>query len=93
MKTAANSRTGRNLNMGFFHYNNLPDSFSFSLEQWTFAPEANIIVYLAQRGAGVTEDNTVLRFIIFLIGFQSRMMPHMVAYLKIVESGIIVLGG
>ena len=54
MKTAANSRTGRNLNMGFFHYNNLPDSFSFSLEQWTFAPEANIIVYLAQRGAGVT---------------------------------------
>ncbi|MPN18665.1 hypothetical protein SDC9_166028 [bioreactor metagenome] len=57
------------------------------------AAEANVVAYIAQCTASVTENNAVLRFIVFFIGIQPRVMAHAVADLVVVENHVVILGG
>lgn len=63
------------------------------LEQWAFAAPTELFADVAERGAGIAEDDAVSGLVVFLEGVQACMMAHLVTDLKIVVPGVVVLCG
>jgi hypothetical protein len=61
------------------------------LEQRAFAPVADVVAYVAQCGAGGAKDDTVPGLVVLLIGIESRVVTHPVAYTVVIVEGVVVL--
>lgn len=62
-----------------------------SFEQRTFARATVAFIDIAKRAAGTARDELIAGFVVFFMGFQSRVVPHPVTNPVVVIQGVVVL--